>query len=135
MTEMRDAIFYKAYKALATDLKTFFDHEGRDVLKEILTHGLLGLIGARSTDPSSRVRFLGEYLGSLPLRSGRENRANMMAMIEEMRYRFWMSGGVDEEFNHLYVERPGLLGIGPVSDQNMGTVPFKPNNYVRLVDT
>ena len=122
---MRDAIFYKAYKALATDLKRFFDHEGSNVLAKVLSHGLLGLVGASSTDPSSRVRFLGEYLARLPLRSEQENRINLITMVEEKRQQGKRIYGVaDKKFNHLHVERPASLGIGPLSDRNIATVPL-----------
>ena len=134
MTEMRDIIFYKAYKALATDLKAFFDQEGQDVLKSIADFGYLGFLEpqvlSRSTNSTSRVRFLEEYTRSLSSRSDREIWVNFLTLLSEKRSRGFGTGGVHDEFNHLHVERPASLGISPLSDRNMETIPFTNLDWV-----
>lgn len=133
MASARDVVFYKAYKPLATDLKAFFDAEGRFVLKSILSLGTLGAFRpshlSLSADNASRIRFLHDYLRSLPDRLRSETGDNFQTLLHNKRMirRVRREENDDDrilvEFNHRYVERPAALGTSPLSSESLTRIP------------
>lgn len=119
---LEEAIFYKAFTLLHRDILSFFEEEGKDVLKKILDMGLASFTmeDLALANHKSRMRFLVSYIDELRSRNAsqiRDGQKYLLLMIESLQASNHTTAEL--EFVYEHIERVAASRESPLTKQNL----------------
>ena len=121
INDVKEVIFYQAYKLLWHDLEAFLAEDSA-VLTQIIVHGLIGL-SWEAFDLNGivdrRTRFLRKYFSSLPTRPWPEITSNFKTMFSILQCLQQVNSKNYIEIEHKFLESSWKRKLTPLSDDNL----------------